>query len=146
MRLTYKGDYAIKVVLELSRSYPGQVVTIHDLAAAVDAPEKFLEQVLQDLKRGGFVDSRRGKAGGYILTRPPGKIRLGEVVRFMDGPTEPIACVQDHYQGCRDIHHCVLRGIWRRVDRAISAIVDGVTFEDLVKQAEEQQGTLNYCI
>ena len=146
MRLTYKGDYAVKVVLELSKSYPGSVVTIHDLARTVDAPVKFLEQVLLDLKRGAFVDSRRGKAGGYVLTRPPEKICLGEVVRFMDGPTEPIACVRDYYQGCCDLEDCVLRGVWKEVDEAVSAIIDRVTFDDLVRRAESRRGTLNYCI
>jgi len=86
MRVTYKGDYALKTILDLALHYERGPVTIHDLARRADIPIKFLEQILLNLKRGGFVQSRRGKIGGYFLARPPAGIKLGEVVRFIDGP------------------------------------------------------------
>src|SRR3989339_1859398 len=112
MRITYKGDYALKAILDLALHYDRGVVTIHDLAKRTDAPIKFLEQVLLDLKRGGFVESRRGKVGGYLLAKPPSQIKLGEVVRFIDGPIEPIACVEKNYSGCIDTYTCVFKKIW----------------------------------
>lgn len=147
MRITYKGDYAVKAVLDLALHYDiNNLVTIHELAKYADIPIKFLEQVLLDLKRGGFVESRRGKIGGYLLARPPSKIRLGEIIRFVDGPIEPIGCVEKRYSGCNDAYKCVLRTIWRDVAKATSDIVDNVTFEDLVNQVKTQKETVSYQI
>ena len=75
MKLTYKGDYALKAVLYLAERYGNGPVTIHEISKHLDIPIKFLEQILLDLKRGGFVDSRRGKIGGYILSKPPSEIK-----------------------------------------------------------------------
>src|SRR3989338_7742843 len=132
MHITYKGDYALKAVLDLALHYDGGVVTIHDLAKRTDAPIKFLEQVLLDLKRGSFVLSRRGKIGGYLLAKPPSQIKVGEVARFIDGSIEPIACTKKDYAGCNDIYSCVFRSIWQDVSLAISDIIDNITFGDLV--------------
>jgi len=112
MRITYKGDYALKTILDLALHYGNTPVTIHDLAKQEDIPIKFLEQILLDLKRGGFVESRRGKIGGYLLAKAPSQIKLGEIIRFIDGPIEPVACVHHNYEGCSDINKCIFKGIW----------------------------------
>lgn len=146
MKITYKGDYALKAILALSLKYGSSILTIHDLAKEADIPIKFLEQVLLELKRGGFVESRRGKIGGYFLAKPPKDIKVGDVVRFIDGPIEPIACVEKKYSGCRDIYKCTFRHIWQDVSKAISNIVDNVSFEDLANQIKKQQEVLVYQI
>lgn len=146
MRITYKGDYALKAVLDLAWHYDKELVTINDLAKRIDAPVKFLEQVLLDLKKGGFVESRRGKVGGYLLAKPPGEITVGDVVRFIDGPIGPIACVHEGYEGCGDIHRCVFRGIWQKVDEATSEIIDKITFEELVSRVDSAQQVFAYSI
>ncbi len=146
MRITYKGDYALKAVLALSLKYGSSVVTIHDLAKDADIPIKFLEQVLLELKRGGFVDSRRGKIGGYFLVKPPHKIKIGDIVRFIDGPIEPIACLEKGYTGCRDIYKCAFRHIWQDVSSAISNIIDNVNFQELAAQVNLKQQVLTYSI
>lgn len=146
MRVTYKGDYALKTVLDLALHYGNGVVTIHDLAKRLDIPIKFLEQVLLDLKRGGFVESRRGKVGGYLLARPPSRIKFGEVIRFVDGPLEPIACVEKKYASCNDIYRCVFRKIWQEVSAATTSIIDNITFEDLANQARRKKETVTYQI
>ena len=146
MKITYKGDYALKTILDLSLHYGSSPVTIHDLAGRLDIPVKFLEQILLDLKRGGFLESRRGKIGGYLLARPPSKIKLGEVVRFIDGPIEPVACVDKNYRGCNDIKICLFRGIWKDIAVGISKVVDNITFEDLAKRTRIQQSNYVYQI
>jgi Rrf2 family protein len=146
MRITYRGDYALKTILDLAIHYTASPITIHDLARRADIPIKFLEQILLDLKRGGFVESRRGKIGGYLLAREPAEIRLGEVIRFIDGPLEPIACLERHYSGCRDIYRCVFRPIWQELSRATSDIVDNVTFADLAKKLQAGKKTIVYQI
>lgn len=146
MRITYKGDYALKTILDLTLHYGNGIVTIHDLAKRLDIPLKFLEQVLLDLKRGGFVESRRGKVGGYLLAKTPARIKLGEVVRFIDGPIEPITCVEKRYVGCNDMYRCVFRKLWQDVARATSDIIDHITFEDLSNQVKKQKETIVYQI
>jgi Rrf2 family protein len=146
MKITYKGDYALKAILDLARHYSSEPITIHDIAKRIDAPVKFLEQVLLELKRGGFIESRRGKVGGYLLSRPPDKITVGEIIRFMDGPIEPISCVKQGYSGCGDLYKCAFRNIWQQVFKATSEIVDRITFEDLVAQIDSAQQVLSYTI
>lgn len=146
MKITYKGDYALKAILDLALHYNGEPVTIADIAKRIDAPIKFLEQVLLELKKGKFVESRRGKIGGYLLSRHPSEITVGDVVRFIDGPIEPIACVRDRYLDCTDIRKCVFRSIWQRVFEATSNIIDNVTFEDLAVQVSDKKNILSYSI
>ena len=146
MKITYKGDYALKAVLDLALHYGNGVVTIHDLAKRLDIPIKFLEQVLLDLKRGGFLESRRGKVGGYLLAKAPSRIKLGDVIRFIDGPVEPIACTDKRYSGCSDIYKCIFRKIWQELAVATSNIIDNITFEDLVNQIKKQRQTIVYQI
>jgi Rrf2 family protein len=102
MKITFKGDYALKTVLDLALNHDAGLVTIVDISKRLDIPKKFLEQILLDLKKGGFVNSRRGKEGGYYLSKKPSEISVGDVIRFIDGPTEPIACVNNDYKDCRE--------------------------------------------
>ena len=146
MKITYKGDYALKAVLDLAIHYGSEVITINDIAKRIDAPVKFLEQILLDLKKGGFVESRRGKIGGYLLSKAPNKITMGEVIRFVDGPIEPISCVRHGYNGCHDVYKCVFRSIWQQVFEATSSIVDNVTFEDLAARASSVHHAAAYSI
>jgi Rrf2 family protein len=145
MKITYKGDYALKAMLDLAVHY-GELATIHEIAERIDAPIKFLEQVLLELKRGGFVESRRGKIGGYLLARSPEKILLGDVVRFVEGPIEPIACVKTGYQDCADSAKCVFRSIWQEVTSATASVIDNVTFGDLVLKANSTEQNYAYAI
>ncbi|MFZ5800432.1 MAG: RrF2 family transcriptional regulator [Candidatus Omnitrophota bacterium] len=148
MKITYKGDYALKTILDLALHYNQEVVTIHDLAKRADIPIKFLEQVLLELKRGGFVSSKRGINGGYFLARKPAEIKLGEVVRFIDGPIEPIPCAnrQATYKGCADIYKCSFREIWTAVTEAICGIIDNITFADLLKKIKSKEKAVTYHI
>lgn len=146
MKITYKGDYALKAVLDLALHYNQELVTSHDLAKRIDAPIKFLEQVLLDLKKGGFIESRRGNVGGYLLSRAPANITVGEVIRFIDGPTEPILCARKEYSNCTDINRCVFKQLWLKVSQATSGIIDNVNFEQLVSQVNAGQKVLAYSI
>ena len=145
MKITYRGDYALKAILDLAINQD-KIVTIHDLAARAQIPIKFLEQVLLDLKRGGFVESRRGKVGGYLLAKHPSQIRIGDLIRYIDGPLEPIACTEKNYSGCTDIYKCTFRKIFKQVAQATSDIVDNITFEDLAKQVGTQSEIFSYQI
>lgn len=147
MKITFKCDYALKAVLDLSLHYQeGEPVTIHNLASRIDAPVKFLERILSELKHGGLVESKRGRIGGYLLAKAPRHIRVGDVVRLIEGPIEPISCVKPFYPDCRETYRCVFRKIWQDVSRATSEIVDGVDFETLASEAVPAQEALLYTI
>jgi len=146
MRITYKGDYALKALLDLAIHYELGVSTINDIAKRIDAPVKFLEQVLLDLKKGGFVESRRGNVGGYHLAKDPAKITLGQVVRYIEGPIEPISCVEKGYAKCSDLSCCLFKEIWQKVACATSDIIDNVTFGDLADKISSKQEVFAYSI
>ena len=135
MKITYKGDYSLKAMLSLALHYNKGVLPIQELARKGDIPSKFLEQILLSLKRGGFVGSKRGIDGGYFLAKPPESITVGDVIRFIEGPIEPVACAkQDSYDKCKDFPYCVFKNIWSQVYTATSLVVDTITFAELVRR------------
>ena len=146
MKITYKGDYALKALLDLALQYDQGVSTINEVAKRIDAPVKFLEQVLLDLKKGGFVESKRGNVGGYQLSKDPSAITIGQVVRYIDGPIEPIACAEKGYSNCTDLSCCLFKGMWQKVANATSGIIDNVTFGDLADQVNTKKEIFTYSI
>ena len=147
MKISYKGDYALKALLELALRYEdnkNDTVPINEIAKFGDMPKKFLEQILLILVRGGLLKSKRGTGGGFLLARPPKDITVGEVIRLLEGPIEPIACVNDGYKGCSDVKSCILRNVWKEVAGAISIVVDTLTFEELVARYKERDASVNY--
>lgn len=145
MKITYKGDYALKAILDLAIHYDKELVAAHDISRRIDAPIKFLEQILLDLKKGGFIESRRGKVGGYLLARPPDEITVGDIIRFIEGPIEPVACAKHGYSECTDMYKCVFRKIWQDVSQATTGIIDNINFEQLATQVSARQ-VLAYSI
>ncbi|MBU0579773.1 MAG: Rrf2 family transcriptional regulator [Candidatus Margulisbacteria bacterium] len=149
MQVTYKGDYALKVILDLSLNFKKELVHIEDVAQRQDIPQNFLEQILLLLKKGGFVQSKKGPNGGYQLTRSPKTISLGEVVRFIEGPIYPISCVDPHGpQTCKETKRCAFIGVWKEVGDAISNIVDNINFEQMVEKTKKlrEKEAINYFI
>lgn len=136
MKITYKGDYALKALFELALRHKEEgngVMSITEIAKLGDMPTKFLEQILLALRKGGFVKSKRGIKGGFYLARPAKNITIGEVIRFIEGPLEPISCIEEErYKGCKDIASCIFRGVWKDIAAATSKIVDHITFADLI--------------
>src|SRR3989338_871361 len=140
MKITYKGDYSLKAMLSLALHYNKGVLSIHELAKKGDIPFKFLEQILLTLKKGGFVGSKRGINGGYLLARPPETITIGEIIRFIEGPIEPVECAnKDSYEKCKDFPYCVFKDIWSNVYTATSLVVDTITFAELVRRVESMK-------
>lgn len=131
MRLSRRGAYALKALLHIARAGAGAVTTVPELAEREDMPEPFLHQILLSLARGGLLRSRRGRSGGFVLNRPAEEIRLGSVVRLMDGPLAPIPCASvtayDPCPSCPEPESCELSILMRRVRDAISDILDETT-------------------
>ncbi|MCX6559592.1 MAG: Rrf2 family transcriptional regulator [Candidatus Aminicenantes bacterium] len=137
MRLSTKGEYASRAMLELSLRRDDGPLHIKDISAAQDIPERFLEQILLMLKRAGYLRSRKGPHGGYLLAKPPEKISVAEVIRVMDGPLAPIDCVSvTARQVCPREGSCGLRGVWKETRDAIAAILERMTFADVVERTK----------
>lgn len=138
MKLSKRGEYALRSLINLgiAAKVGRSLVRVTEMAKAEELPVKFLEQVMQQLREAGFVESERGKHGGYRLAKPSEAIRIGEVVRLIDGPLAPIACVsQTAYEPCNcpDEAHCGLRMLMLDVRNAIAAILDRYTLADVVE-------------
>ena len=147
MKISYKSDYALKAVLDLALCYEGrEPVSIHDTAKRIDAPVKFLEQIFSGLKSHGVIESRRGSNGGYLLAKPPEKITVGEIIRLIEGPTEPISCVKQDYTGCEEMYTCVFRNIWKDIHDATSQVIDRVNFRDLAIQYDSMRNVATFSI
>jgi len=136
MKITYKGDYALKSVLDLAFQYDlNEPSPLSDISKRQDVPEKYLEQIMLILKKAGIVQSKRGKGGGFLLARAPEDITVGEIVRIIEGPVEPIACANlDGEIDCKDENQCAFRAVWSEVSAAISDIVDNTTFENIMRK------------
>ena len=139
MKISYKGDYALKALLDLSHRYEeGKAVSIGEIAKRQNIPGQYLEQIMLVLKGAGLIDSKRGAGGGFFLKKAPKDIVLGEVIRLIEGPIEPIACAKrNHNYVCGEEDECAFWEIWVNVTEAISSIVDRVTFADIMRRDKE---------
>ena len=135
MRLSTKGEYASRAMLELSKRYEDGPIHSREISKAQEIPQNFLEQILLLLKRAGYLRSRKGRKGGYTLAKPPGEINVAEVIRVMDGPLAPIDCVSVMArETCPMEGTCGLRWLWKDVRDAVAEILEKTTFADLVSR------------
>lgn len=139
MKISAKGDYACRALLELALKYEATTpVHVSEIADKQKIPKKYLVQILVMLKSAGLVRSKRGVEGGYMLARPPSEITLGEVVRVVDGPLLPVRCSsEDDTSTCELIPTCAIHPVWEQVREAIAEIVDNITYEDLCRQTDK---------
>jgi len=125
--LTKKGKYGLKALVHLSKMPAGQLAFVGDIAAKNNIPKKFLDAILGELRNAGFVQSRKGKEGGYRLARLPSEIKIGHVVRVLDGPLAPIPCAsRSQYQRCDDCDEatCQVRHMMLEVRHAVAELLD----------------------
>ncbi len=130
-RVSLKGEYALRAIFDLTMQKPGEPIRIADIAKRQKIPQKFLELILSGLKQGGFVESRRGAEGGYMLARSADTITVGEVLRFVEGS-------QSGRRPARRTSDSPFAAMWRSVDDAVSAIVDRTTFSELARSWSEE--------
>jgi Rrf2 family cysteine metabolism transcriptional repressor len=132
MNISVKGEYALQAIFDLASQRPGEPVKIADIARRQRIPQKFLELILAGLKQAGFVESRRGAEGGYLLTRSADSLTVGEVLRFVEGPQQGRG--RPRHKG-----ETPFGEMWGRVDRAVSGVIDKTTFADLLREWTEKQ-------
>jgi Rrf2 family cysteine metabolism transcriptional repressor len=141
MKITFKGDYALKIMLDLSLEYGGALVQMKEIARRQDIPKKFLEQIVLILKGAKYIRTTRGPKGGIALAKAPAKITLGEIIRLIEGSTAPIACVSATGRGqCDFENRCAFREVFGEIAGMISNVVDKTTFADMVEQTKALGG------
>ena len=138
MNLSKRSEYALRALIDLgiARELGRPILQVSELVAKEKLPIKFLEQILTQLRQAGYVQTKRGKHGGYSLAKPAARIKIGAVIRLLDGPLAPIACVsQSAYERCTcpDEAHCGLRMLMLDVRNAIARILDRSTLEQIVE-------------
>ncbi|HYA48167.1 MAG TPA: Rrf2 family transcriptional regulator [Burkholderiales bacterium] len=142
MRLSTKGEYASRAMLELSLRYGQGPLHVREISQAQNVPRRFLEQILLLLKRAGYLKSRKGQKGGFVLAKPPSAISVAEVIRVMDGPLAPIDCVSVMaHEACPMEATCGLRWLWKDVRDSVAGILEKTTFADLVAKSGRTGGT-----
>ena len=149
MKISARDEYACAAVLELALNYDTEApVRVQDIAQRQAIPMKFLFQIMQILKRVDLVRSRRGTEGGYSLSRPPGQITVGDVIRSTSGPFVQLSCLEsgNFADNCEKQSACQFKPIWAEVDRAIGNVLNNITFEELVRRSRLGQRQLMYHI
>lgn len=133
--LTKKGKYGLKALVHLAGLPPGKLALVNDIATANNVPKKFLDSILGDLRKAGFVRSKTGKEGGYALARTPQEIRIGHVIRVLDGPLAPLACAsRTAYRPCDDCRNekkCAVRLMMLEVRNAVATLLDHRTLAEM---------------
>ena len=131
MRISTKGRYALRLMLDLALYGNGTCISLRDISARQNVSVKYLEQIVVILARAGFVKSVRGPQGGYRLARPPKDYTAGEILRLSEGSLAPVPCLEDDTNSCPRSAECATVVLWSRLNQAISGVVDGMTLEDL---------------
>ncbi|MEY4198839.1 MAG: hypothetical protein RLZZ265_579 [Verrucomicrobiota bacterium] len=143
MKISVRGEYALRALLVLGLNYDRDVVRIQTISEQQNIPKRFLEQILTDLKSLGVVESRRGVAGGYRLARPPEFVTLAAVIRHIEGPLAPVSCVSERFYekcSCPDESKCAIRSVMKEVREAIVKILENVTVAQMCERVKLLQG------
>jgi Rrf2 family protein len=144
--LTAKGKYSLKALTHLAALEPGETTQAIEIAESNNIPKKFLDAILGDLRNAGIVYSRKGPGGGYMLARAPRDVKIGHVIRTIDGPLAPIACAsRTAYRpcsDCKDVKSCTVRLMMTKVRDAMSDVLDRVTLADMVAMGDRSKAAL----
>jgi Rrf2 family protein len=153
MKLSVRGEYALRALLVLTLHYGENVVHIRTIAAEQKIPKKFLAEILHDLKSLGAVESKLGARGGYRLARPPEKITLASIVRHVEGAMAPVGCVSEYFYKrctCPDEALCPIRDVMKDAREAVVKVMENLTLADLRDRAlrlrKSAAGTMDFAI
>lgn len=144
MKISTRGRYALRIMLDLALADSGRPVRVRDIAGRQEISEKYMEQIISILNKAGFVRSIRGPQGGYYLARKPSEYTAGMILRLTEGSMAPVDCVEPEASACRRKDGCAACLLWKRLDEAVRGVIDAVTLEDLVNWSRE--GGQDYII
>lgn len=145
MKISTKGRYALRLMLDLALNNTGEYITIKTIAARQEISEKYLEQIISILNKAGFVKSIRGAQGGYRLAKEPTEYTVGMILRLTEGSLAPIDCLENDGEGCTRCNGCATREVWNELYDAILGVVDRITLQDIVEK-QMKIGSYDYII
>jgi Rrf2 family protein len=134
MKVSTKGRYALRIMLDLAMHNSGELVPLKDIARRQGITLKYMEQIISPLSKAGFVQSLRGSSGGYRLARNPSDYTVGSILRVLEGPLAPTACLETDINECPRAESCPTISFWNGLNKVINDYVDSVTLEDLVNE------------
>ncbi len=137
MKISTKGRYALRLMIDLATNDDGKPIRIKDVAARQEISDKYLEQIIAVLNKAGYVKSIRGPQGGYILKKKPENYTVGMILRLTEGSLAPVSCIEEAEADCERQRDCVTYLLWKKVSDAINDVVDTITLKDLI---DWQQG------
>lgn len=138
MKVSTKGRYALRLMLDLAMQNTDTPVSVRDIAIRQKISDKYLEQIISGLNKAGYVKSIRGPQGGYRLTKAPSEYTVGMILRLTEGSLTPVACVDEENSPCGRQNGCATLEVWKRVDEAIKGVVDTITLEQLIEWQKEK--------
>lgn len=134
MKLSTKGRYGLKAMFELALHYGEGPIPLKSIAETQKISEHYLEQLIAVLKKNGLVSSVRGAQGGYMLIDSPRKIKVGDVIRALEGDIAPVDCVTDTSgTKCEREERCVTRLVWEKINNSVNEVIDSITLEDMIE-------------
>ena len=140
MRISTKGRYALRLMLDLALHNTGTPVRIKEIAARQEISDKYLEQIIAVLNKAGYVRSVRGPQGGYLLTRQPEDYTVGMILRLTEGSLAPVECLDSDIGGCEKSDDCVTVLVYRKMNEAVNEVIDHITLADLMGWKLQKDG------
>lgn len=137
MKISTKGRYALRLMLDLALNSSGSAIPLKEVAERQEISDKYLEQIVTQLSRAGLVRSVRGAGGGYLLTREPEAYTVGEILRVLEGSLAPVSCAEG-MSCCARADRCVTMEVWQEIQAAVAGVVDHMTLADLVLRYNEK--------
>ena len=141
MKISTKGRYALRLMIDLAENSSGSPVSLKDVAKRQGISDKYLEQIISVLNKAGYVRSVRGAQGGYLLKSDPETYTVGMILRQTEGSLAPVSCIEDDEIICDRQEQCVTSIVYKKINDAISNVVDNITLQDLVDWQSEKNGT-----
>lgn len=145
MKISTKGRYALRMMLDLAMNEKEEPIRIKEIALRQEISDKYLEQIISILAKAGYVKSLRGPQGGYRLSKPAAEYTVGSILRLTEGNLSPVACLEDEVNMCERKEDCITLLLWQKMDEAIKGVVDTVTLQDLIDWHYGKQNN-NYVI
>ena len=146
MKISTKGRYAVRVMLDLALHNTGECIKVKDIAGRQGISEKYLEQIIAVLNRAGYVNSVRGAQGGYRIAKDPSEYTVGMILRLTEGSMAPVACLDEGAPECDRCDTCETLEVWKDLYAAINSVIDNITIADLVEKSRQRAENLDYSI
>ncbi len=132
LRLSTKGQYGVRAMFEIAKSYRSGPMTIKEIAERQNVSVAYLEQIMNKLRRGGLIDSVKGPGGGYVLSKEPSTISIGDILKALEGPVALTSCLGPGADTCNKVDICVMRLLWKKLGDKIEEFLEETTLMDLI--------------